>query len=178
MRRGEVVRRYKVYWNKPEGNRAVLLQFPDRYRNAPYNESNNLKPIDVRIKPKAGFVEINVPLNRTGPQELNHAKAIQFGHALKKSKLLEQGGDYGLAGGFNPIKPPPRSRKGEQQQQEGSESEIEDIRVAEEKGLVLQKLTLGGRVQSLRDGDPIHAIGTFTKSTFFMGKCVIYFLLY
>lgn len=166
-RRGEIVSRFKVFWNKPlTGRKLIVLQFPDRARDNPYNIANGLAPLQLRIKPKSGFVEVDIPIKRRGPKEVNQANAIQYGTALKKSKLIKEGGTYGLAGGFNRNVSQSRSRRDEQEEAEEDSNEvIPDFQVAEENGLVLQKLTFGGRIQSLRDGDPIHAIGTFTDCT-------------
>ena len=95
--RGPIRNAFDVMLNTTE-YMVLLLRFPNRDRNQPYNEASGMKPLDIRFKPKCGLLQIDVPLDVD--RNFNREKGVEYGEAMKNSKLLQRGGDYGLAGGF------------------------------------------------------------------------------
>ena len=69
-----------------------LLQHPTRSRRKPANARNGCCPTATRIKPKSGFLELDVPI--CPDFNYNRDKASRWGRALKES-----GGSAGVAGG-------------------------------------------------------------------------------
>lgn len=95
--RGPIRNEFDVMLNTTE-YMVLLLRFPNRDRNQPYNEASGMKPLEIRFKPKCGLLQIDVPLDVD--RNYNREKGVEYGEAMKNSKLLQKGGDYGLAGGF------------------------------------------------------------------------------
>ena len=95
--RGPIRNAFDVMLNTTE-YMVLVLRFPNRDRNQPYNEASGMKPLEIRFKPKCGLLQIDVPLDVD--RNYNRVKGVEYGEAMKNSKLLQKGGDYGLAGGF------------------------------------------------------------------------------
>ena len=161
---GKVIAKYKVYWNRPSKKRSMVLQFPNEVREKPYNEARGKKPSEIRIKPNSSLVEVDVPLQVS--KTFDKQKGLEYGKALKKSKVLQQGGSYGLAGGFG-MSSQTRTKKEDQdaEQDEDDETSPTYFDEAKSKDSVMEKVTLGGRMSLARTGGPIYAIGVFTGST-------------
>jgi hypothetical protein len=139
----------------------MVLQFPNKDISQAYDASSGLKPLELRIKPKCGLVEVDIPI-KLGYNN-DPYKAVQYGQALNKSKVLQQGGSYGMAGGLG-IGGPPRLLRGDIRAQGPDMSEedlVRDLEVSVAQGMVLDKLTLGGRISRPKDGEPLYAVGTF-----------------
>jgi DNA-directed RNA polymerase III subunit RPC5 len=83
---------YDVYI-KPgiSGDRQIyVLQFPNRDTKQPYSQKNESKPFNLRIKPEAGMVEIDVPIDVW--RNYDREKGIKWGDAVKKSSMTKGGG--------------------------------------------------------------------------------------
>ena len=154
--RGKVVSRFKVFWNDPFPKRVIVLQFPNRSQDKPYNARNYLKPTRMRYKPNSKFVEIDVPLDTQLPSYFNEDQALRFGQNLAKNSLIQNNGSFGLAGGFGIGGVSGRSQKSETAA--GSEQVPRPTEVEDE---VLRQLTLSGKVQEFKEGDFIYAMATF-----------------
>jgi hypothetical protein len=139
--------------------KLLLLQYPaHRPSSKPYSARTRQKPTSLRIKPNTGFLEVDVPIDTT--ENYNREKGSDYGKALKRSRVGQQGGTHGLAGGFNtgavgrrfqydgihlrdiPVHP-------------GSESDPEDIVTTQ---------TLGGKIVKAASGDPVYMLGSFRGS--------------
>ena len=157
---GKVLSQYAVLWNKPRDNKLLVLQFPNRKRSQPYKDAYSQKPLEIRIKPHAGLVEIDVPVH--SQMLYDKTKGVLFGRALKKSKVLEGGGSYGLAGGFGvSALGRPRPKRQAEGEEESEETDAENWEEMQKKGYVLDRMTLGGGMKVLGEGDPGYAIGVF-----------------
>ncbi|KAL9112221.1 MAG: hypothetical protein Q9187_007801 [Circinaria calcarea] len=95
--RGPILNEFDVVLNKTE-YMVIVCRFPNRDRNQPYNAASGMKPLEIRFKPKCGLMQIDVPMDVY--RNYNREKGVEYGEAMKRSKLLQKGGDYGLAGGF------------------------------------------------------------------------------
>ena len=153
-----VKERYKLYSN-PSKKRVLLLQYPNRQGNQLYCDDNGQKPLEIRIKPKSGLVEVDAPINVD--DSFDQERGLDFGDALRKSRDLLRHGAQGLGGGLgidpirhakgrtDPTETPTRARL------------MENFKDSNNKGYVMNKITLGGRIIAFREGDPIYAIATF-----------------
>lgn len=162
--------------------RRFLLQYPDRQADQPYNDGALQKPAELRLKPKTGLVEVDIPINT----RLNYdeRKGHRYGNAMKKSNVAQQGGTHGIAGGFNTGGVPARGRgedaskgKGDAYDNDGYDDDgLEDEEY--KAGVVMAHQTLGGRVKAPVDGDPIYMLGAFKESEccLFLGLRSIYCL--
>lgn len=163
---GKLIGEYDMYINRSE-KRLMLLQYPNRDIGQSYCERIGLKPLEIRIKPKCGLVEVDIPM--VLHSNFNKEKGIQYGQAMRKSRVLQEGGSYGLAGGLRAGLLATKLRLSNQDQNITSEEPsiealLENFEDANNKGHVMNKLTLGGRIVPWADGYPIYYIGVFKGS--------------
>lgn len=183
---------YKMVYTVDPNHRLLILRFPNRRRDEDYFGDNN-QPMELRIKPKCGQVELDVPLNFKLP-ETDHQRMMKLQQAVHKSLILQKGESYGLAGGFgvneepkpskknngkskekettespepNDDEPgPPKKKKGKAKEKETSKSPEPDD---EDEGVPhwpLKKITLGGMIQRYDDTKPRLMVGTFKGSEY------------
>ena len=157
---------YDVYI-KPsisEDRQIYILQFPNRDVKQPYDAKHESQPYTMRVKEKAGMVELDVPVNVWA--NFDRDKGVRWGEAIKKSNNAKNGGSHGLPGGFG-IGGAAHSGRGR-----GRGADDEDVNVqmlmrnydaAVINGQVLQKQTLGGQFISNEDTTPRYMIGAFRK---------------
>jgi DNA-directed RNA polymerase len=154
-----IVASYDVFLTDSQIARYVF-QFPDRDRDpeigGPYNEGAGQKPAVLRMKPKTGLVEIDVPIN-TSPGYYDTSKGIKYGESLKESRVLKGGGAFGLAGGFNPNATSRVKMEG------GSAETTEDVKSSKIQ-TILRTQTLAGRIKDAHEGDPMYMLGAFRGS--------------
>lgn len=150
-----------------EGDRKIfILQFPNREKSKPYDAKNGCAPTELRVKPKAGMVELDVPLDVH--RNYDRAKGIKWGEAMRKSELAKGGGSHGLPGGFGIGGAAPAGRgrgRGEAEEAEIQERLLANYDKAVEDGHVLKKQTLGGQFVAKNSTSPIYMVGTFTNGT-------------
>lgn len=161
---GPVLKEYKILLNHST-KRTLLLQYPQREAGREYRAKHGLKPLELRIKPVCGLVEIDIPIDIH--ENYDKEKGILYGDALRNSRLLQQGGSYGLGGGLG-VGPKPIKDDRRAPRPEGPPIEklLEDFDDSNNKGHVMDKITLGGRIVPFKDGDPIYMTATFRG-----GKC-------
>ena len=158
---GQVVAQYDMYINRPE-KRLMLLQYPNRDPGQPYSNKTGLKPLELRIKPKCGLVEVDVPL--IVHTNFDSEKGVIYGQAMRKSRILQEGGSYGLTGGMRPNVGKFRHEQAIDTEELSKEMLLENFDDANNKGHVLNKLTLGGQIVPWKEGDPIYMLGVFKGS--------------
>ena len=182
--KGVPVARYAVYWTQPAAKKLLLLHFPNRARTQPYNARADQQPRALRLKPGCGLVELDVSLRGPPNETFDPGRGLEYGTALRRNRMLAQGGAFGMAGGFGMGHGPipvgagavPKGLKrsadeglgGENEWQEDAEDPDRpprDYDDAVRRGMMLDKVTLSGRVRKSGDGDPIYAIGVFRGST-------------
>ena len=164
--RGKVISKFKVFWNDPSPKQVVVLQFPNRDRTQPYNNASSLAPTQIRIKPITGLVEVDVPLNSLANGHFNKEKAIEYGSQLARNKVIRHGGNFGLAGGFGAGGANIRHVQGAVDMSELPDDIDEAYEQAAAEGKVLDTLTLTGKIQQFKEGDPIYAMATFKGGTY------------
>ena len=164
---GKVIAEYDIYFNSP-GKRLMLLQYPNRDPGQPYSDKTCSKPLALRVKPKCGLVEVDVPI--ATHSFFDKKKGITYGEAIRKSRVLQEGGSYGLPGGLKAgmgggmrIRPPNLDQPSSIEER-SQEALLDDFEDANNKGHVMNKLTLGGQIVPWKDGDPIYMVGVFRGS--------------
>lgn len=95
-------------------------------------------------------------------------KGLRYGGALKKSRIVQEGGTHGLAGGFNTGAGAGAGAgkvKGEEMGGKGEDDLYYDLEDEDRKmGVRMGKQTLGGRIKEPVDGDPVYMLGAFRES--------------
>ena len=157
---GRILKDYRLFIN-PTKMRTMLVQYPNRELGQEYREANGQKPLELRIKPKCGVVEVDIPLNIH--VNFDKAKGIEYGEAMRASRHLQQGGSYGLAGGLGvgPKLSAKDIRRAPMPEGPSKEKLFENFEDANNKGHVMNKVTLGGRIVPFKDGNPIYVYVTF-----------------
>jgi DNA-directed RNA polymerase III subunit RPC5 len=98
---------------------------------------------EVRVKPSAGMIEVDVPLSYHDGTAYDRDKGMRWGQALSRSMQQKNGGSHGLAGGFGVGVPAPRA--GRRAAKDGEESITYDWTEAVRRDQVLRTQTLGGQ---------------------------------
>lgn len=145
---------------------VYVLQFPNRDSKQHYSVANGSSPFKMRIKPNAGMVEMDVPMDAL--RNYDREKGIKWGEAIKKSNMSKNGGSHGMPGGFG-IGGAQGSGRGRGRGQNPDDDTLqrrilEDYENAVRREEVLVKQTLGGQCVSSEDTTPQYMIGTFRKS--------------
>ncbi|KAL8997617.1 MAG: hypothetical protein Q9169_003164 [Polycauliona sp. 2 TL-2023] len=160
---------YTMVYAQEPGTRALLLRFPNRKPDQPYNALTGQKPLEMRIKPKYGHIEVDVPV--LVDQHWDLEKAIEYQHAMQESTVLQQGRSYGLAGGLgagtqSATKKPssdPSAASGP-----SMETLLADPADANNKGHVMNKITLAGRIFPCDDTQSRYMCGVFKDDVLYL----------
>ncbi|KAB8074797.1 DNA-directed RNA polymerase III subunit Rpc5 [Aspergillus leporis] len=148
-----VIASYDVYLTDSEISRYVL-QYLDRLPDYPYDDRHGQKPTGFRLKPKTGLIEVDVPINTRKNYDVN--KGLKYGDALKKSRSAQDGGAFGMAGGFSGGAPGGSKVKMEA----GGDVEMGGMGNGDSASL-LRVQTLGGRIKIPEEGDPVYMLAAF-----------------
>jgi DNA-directed RNA polymerase-3 subunit RPC5 len=156
---------------KPQisGDRQIfVLQFPCRDPKQNYCAENQSQPLSLRIKPNAGMLELDVPVDVF--QNYDKEKGLKWGGAMKKSNMTKGGGSHGMPGGFGigGAQPAGRGRGRELEDYDNHALSDRDYQAAVESGRVLKKQTLGGQSVASGETTPQYMIGVFRKSKCFL----------
>jgi hypothetical protein len=165
-----VIASYDIYLTESDISRYVL-QYLDRPTGHAYDDNNGQKPIAFRQKTKTGLVEVDVPINTRVNYDLG--KGLRFGDALRKSRSAREGGAYGMAGGFSAGGGSGGSAaqgkvKSEEGQGKGYGSLGGGAGNEGTEASLLKVQTLGGRIKSPEDGDPVYMLAAFRG-----GECLL-----
>jgi DNA-directed RNA polymerase-3 subunit RPC5 len=150
-----------------EGRQIYVLQFPNRDAKQRYSESNQSQPLKMRIKPEAGMVELDVPMDAWN--NYDRGKGLKWGDAVGKSNVNKGGGSHGLPGGFG-IGGGGGGGGGRGRGRGVEEEDIMQQRIladyanAVKREQVLVKQTLGGQTVPIEDTTPQYMVGTFRCS--------------
>lgn len=160
---GKVVTQYRLYVNKPIGKRAMLIQYPNRDIAQEYRVASGNKPSEIRIKPKCGLVEVDIPVDTH--VNYNKEKGVEYGEAMRKNRMLQEGGSYSLGGGLGLGSRPTLRGDRQAPPPEGPSHEklLDNFDDANNKGHVMNKITLGGQIYPFKNGDPIYMAATFKE---------------
>jgi len=154
---------YDIYI-KPRVNpdrQFAVMQFPNRDSSQPYNEKSESAPLAIRMKPKAGMFEMDVPVDPW--HNYDKLKGVIMGDALNKSENVKGAGSHGLAAGFG-IGAQPASR-GRQRAAATEELDpqplIGNFESSVRNRKVLAKQTLGGQSVPKNGIRPQYMVGVF-----------------
>lgn len=156
---------YDVYI-KPKfsnGRQLYVLQFPNRSSTQPYTEADGTKPMELRVKPKSGLIELDVPINAW--INFDREKALKWGDAIKHSK--DNKIQYGLPGGFGiGAQPAGRGRGRAVKEELDDTSAMSDQKLGSLIGQnrIMNRLTLGGADVPAESWHPQYMIGVFRHS--------------
>lgn len=169
-----IVASYDVYI-KPQwadGRQLYVLQFPNRPASDDYSSANGSLPMELRVKPATGLLELDVPLNAF--HNYDRSKGALWGEMLRKSTLSKSntgtggtGGSHGLAGGFGigGVAPGPGRGRSKDEDPVAIQQEIlEDFHDGITKGRVLTKQTLGGQTLPKDNTSPNYYLGAFKNN--------------
>lgn len=131
-------------------------------------------------------MEVDIPINTH--VNYDEKKGRRYGNALRKSRVIAEGGTMGMAGGFNPGARAKglavgagagagagivgvedgedeitTGRRRRQQIFAGDEEDMLDYE-DEKAGVIMTTQTLGGRIKEPVDGDPVYMLGAFRES--------------
>jgi DNA-directed RNA polymerase-3 subunit RPC5 len=142
-----VVREYDIFMTSELARNLYLFQYPVRSRQKPYTKAQNSCPIDARLKPKAGLVEVDIPVN-VGVN-FDQEKGRVWGDVLRKAQQAKESGFAGKTiGGSGSRGGKRRKVKGGDDDEEGEDDiMLVDFQEAVNKGRVLNTQTLGSKMQ-------------------------------
>ncbi|KAF2428255.1 hypothetical protein EJ08DRAFT_615264 [Tothia fuscella] len=155
-----VLAEYDVFISPELSEQIYLVQYPNRSRDQPYNDRTNSKPLEVRIKPQTGFMEVDI--STTVYVNFDKTKGVMWGEALKTAKDSNIHA-FGMAAGFGKGSRPTdihierAGRRGGR----GVQTEIANFETANQNGNVLNKQTLGGQIIQPEPGMPLYMLGAF-----------------
>ena len=168
-RRGEddeendpLIEKFDVKLNSLALNKSILIiQFPTRDIAQSFNNRNSQKPLEVRIKPASGLVEVDVPL--IVDHYFNRSRGINFGEALRKNRTLQQGGSLGVPGGLGigGVTRSVRENVVTAGKEPSEEELLNDFEEATANGFILNKMTYGGRIVPPQFGQPVMCTAVF-----------------
>ncbi|KAF2754569.1 hypothetical protein EJ05DRAFT_514031 [Pseudovirgaria hyperparasitica] len=164
-----VIAEYDVFITKEISEQLYLLQYPNRHKDLPYNANNDTEPLEMRIKQKAGFVEVDVPIELSS--KFDKTKGVRWGEALKQAKDEGQS-TFGATAGFDRM-PIPRglARTTTSADPEGDiERMVERFPEANRAGRVYNKHTLGGQILKEQEGKPMYMLGAFRENELHLSK--------
>lgn len=156
---------YKMVYMVDPNHRLLILRFPNRRPDQPYDDLHGNKPLELRIKPKCGLVELDVPIDFTLTEE-NTEKAFKIQRAMMRSAVFLRGGSYGIAGGFGVNEEPAPTKKGKGKAKEADDGEPPDPDFgdwdnARSPDHFFKKITLSGMIQRYDDTKPRLMAGVF-----------------
>jgi DNA-directed RNA polymerase-3 subunit RPC5 len=160
-----VIAEYDVYMTPELQEQIYLLQYPNGDRDETYSHTFDT-PTGVRIKPKSGFMEIDLETNVH--ITFDKKKGVIWGEAVRQIK--ENGTDsFGIASGFG--KGARTEHFGPDTTATRSESDttqrlLRDFDRANDGGHVLNKQILGGSISRTGKGRNILMLGTFRGRTY------------
>lgn len=164
-----VIAEYDVYVTPDFREKPYVLQYPNRNREQPYSQAGHVQPQEMRIKPKAGLLELDIPM--TVHHNFDKLKGLQWGSALKRAKDNDSS-TFGLASGFGnagmrPVgsrvdRGGPNLHGQDDNEEELTNSGLNNYENLIGEGRVLHEQTLGGLILPSEAGKPLFMLGAFT----------------
>jgi len=160
-----VIAEYDVYITEPSSDtsKAYVLQFPNRSSSMPYRVGSAQSPMAVRVKPKSGFMELDLSISTKA--NFDRAKGVRWSQSLREAE--EEGlGKFGMSSGFSSrvFRQAFGKDKSAIDREEEAYTLLDTFRDAEREGKVLSKQVLGGQILGNQEGRPFYMMGTFQKS--------------
>lgn len=160
-----MVAEYDVFLTEESiAEQIYLIQYPTRQRSKPYNLREGCAPKAMRMKPKSGFMELDIELNPM--HSFDRKKGLQWGEALRMTKEMGVS-SFGLPAGFGKGNKHNEIVNERAQQLEDSEKMERMLRSFDQsvsEGKVMHTQTLGGQIIQAEPGRPMYMLGAFRKS--------------
>ena len=159
---GSVKEHQRLMINPQPQKLILLLKYPTRQPEELYCDAFGNKPLELRIKPKCGLIEVDVPIDVY--HHYDRQKGLEYGAALQRKAFSGDANSfYGVSSGLNTAST--RRDDAESSVLEGPplEKMLKAFDEANANGLVMNKITLGGRIEPFKDGDPVYMFATFEK---------------
>ncbi|PLN83126.1 hypothetical protein BDW42DRAFT_165349 [Aspergillus taichungensis] len=151
-----IISSYDITLNDSDISRYVL-QYLDRPAGHNYDDRHGQKPTSLRLKPRTGLVEVDVPVNTRVNYDVD--KGLRYGDALKRSRAAREGAGYGMAGGFSVG-----GAGGGKVKMEGGGANGGDVDMGGTgEASLLRVQTLGGRIKTPEEGDPVYMLAAFRE---------------
>ncbi|KAF3932297.1 hypothetical protein ABW19_dt0205629 [Dactylella cylindrospora] len=161
-----VVQSYDIVINNTLDDMMYLFQYPVRNKTQPYTLQDGFAPVEARMKVNTGVVELDIPINVD--RNYDEQKGIKYGEILHKSRLqrsLRAGVPIDGAAGRIDGPSDRRKRRRTAGDEDGDDEDdiptpepLLDFQEAKRKGRVLNRQTLGAKVQH---GDANYFVGLF-----------------
>ena len=163
-----VEKEWAVCMNPGSHNRhTVVLRYPHRNSGNPYLDRNSQQPLEIRIKPKSGLVEVDIPLP-VHQKTYDRHRGIQYGEAMGKNGVIQSGGSFGVRGGLGNANFNGRRFTGSQGFPSTTETLQDDpLRFDEDsggEGRVMNKITMAGIISPWEETDPLYFLATFKEN--------------
>lgn len=159
-----IITSYDVFLTDSEISRYVF-QYLDRPDKHPYTERKNQKPTALRLKPRTGLVEVDVPIITR--ENYDVGKGVRYGEALKKGRTARDGA-YGMAGGFSSGGATGATGGGggrvKLEEKTLDVEMLDKDRKASVEQTLMRTQALGGRIKTPEEGDPVYMLATFHGS--------------
>ncbi|KAF1982224.1 hypothetical protein K402DRAFT_363436 [Aulographum hederae CBS 113979] len=171
-----VVATYDVFLCPEVLEKLYLLQYVnrDRENDAPYTEEFGTKPLEVRMKPLSGYLEMDIPLPT---DHMDKAKAARWGEAMNVAKEEGKGSTFGVSGGLVPPRgartAAPRPAGGADRldiDREDAGDALRNFDQALEEGKVLNHMTIGGNIKKHQPMEPNYMVGVFRENQLHLTK--------
>lgn len=169
-----VIAEYDVFLTPPIEEHVYLLQYPNRPRNRPYSSKLGASPEELRIKPKAGYLEMDIGLNTE--HNFNKYMGLKWGDATRVSKEVQNStGTYGPASGLISGKRRVDAKSMKEADRElGFDNDLRAFQEAAKDKKVHHKQTLGGQIIK-HDGEaelgkPSYFVGAFKNDQLHLTK--------
>jgi DNA-directed RNA polymerase-3 subunit RPC5 len=177
-----VIAEYDIYLHGSSTFDLYELRFSGHHKEKAPPMTGEHCPTEIRIKPKSGMFEVDVPINVH--QNYDRQKGVRYGEALKQVRALGQT-SYGASAGFQRAMPRPTKRPGASSAAEGPSTEeneaeneeaakakalaeqekldsfVENFDDANEKGHVLNTQTWSGQLVGREEWKPNYYVGAF-----------------
>nr|OQO29404.1 hypothetical protein B0A51_02222 [Rachicladosporium sp. CCFEE 5018] len=168
---------YDVYLTPSQQEQLYLLQYLNRSRDRPYSQHYGARPTDLRIKPKSGYLELEVSLSTEF--NFNKYQGLKWGDALQTARTIQnEGATYGPAAGLGAPRRGLGSRgplKDKADRELQISNALTEFKRAEEDGKVMHKQTLGGQIMRHEDAAagqalPVYYLGAFQGDQLHLSK--------
>lgn len=168
---------YDVYLTAAQQEQIYLLHYLNRTRERPYSQRFGAQPVDVRIKPNSGHLELDVELSTS--YNFNKYQGLKWGDAVQAAKTIQnESGTYGPASGLGVPRGKPGGRnqlKDRADLENQVANDLASFKDAVEEDKVMHKQTLGGQIfRHDNKGDdmaqPVYFLGAFLGNQLHLSK--------
>lgn len=168
---------YDVYLTAAQQEQIYLLHYLNRTRERPYSQRFGAQPVDVRIKPNSGHLELDVELSTS--YNFNKYQGLKWGDAVHAAKTIQnESGTYGPASGLGVPRGKPGGRnqlKDRADLENQVSNDLAAFNSAVDEDKVMHKQTLGGQIfrhdnKGEDMAQPVYFLGAFSGNQLHLSK--------